>query len=522
MNKYIFALAVLPFLSSCVEDEGNYDYRTLNEVSLDGMEAAYNALGHIDHIQISPEIEGTLYGDNLDNYVYEWHVCTGVFGNNVHKHTVIGNEKDLDWLVELDPGSYTIYLVIKDKETSIETSFSTSLTVSSPFSRGFLVLGDADNNRRLGLDMLTMVPERDTIMVEDAMDNSELNLSKAQKLYYSGYYITQPGQSLYLMTEDDTYLLMSRPDASVGEVLNFEPVSTFHNQNIIDCEYDVNTPMKLVDAYPQGAFRSTIALSRSCRFYLTEDGVFGGMIMGEQYFAKPFNRYSANGPLFHFYPCLFMNYSYISSFNAIGFLYDSDNDCFVRFNGSGSYSTAATTENGTWSYDLRSQGRKLIYGANSYSSTCWSNFIVKDDQNNYYIYRMVVPTSQYANSTNKVSYNVDLSVAKDFDKASFYAFANTRSSIIYSVGKTLYHYDFANNRSSKVDFDSEICFLDTEYQSYLSTTDLILATWSDSQKGMIYKYEIDDNPNSIEIKPRENEAWPTRLKVKDIKWFMTN
>ena len=93
--------------------------------------------------------------------------------------------------------------------------------------------------------------------------------------------------------------------------------------------------------------------------------------------------------------------------------------------------------------------------------------------------------------------------------------------MFYAIGNTIYQYDYniGSQKLIKTALDSEITFLETEYQSGHKSDQLIVATWSDSDKGMIYKYDVNTNPNITEIKLRERDQWPTRLKIKDIEWF---
>ena len=522
MKKYILGIAMLPLLASCVEDKNTYDYRTINEVSVNKMDSVYKVLAHIDHLQISPTVEGTLYGDNLDNYTYKWHVCTGALADNAHQHTVISHDKDLDWQVDLDPGDYTVYFTVREKDTGIESSVSTHLAVSGSFGKGFLLLGDVDGTERLGLDMLTMAPNRDTIMVEEAFDNSRLNLSHAKKLYYSGNYFDEPARALYMMTEDDSYLLTSGANDRL-----FEAVCTFDERGIFDCEYNISKPLHLVDAFPHGGNFTSPNLSRNARIYVTDDVVFGGArgYEGGEYYAAPFNRYYEGGPLFRFYPVIFYSPNRMSMYTPVCFMYDLDNECFVRFaaqSGTAAtpYSTEALTISGTWPFNFKLAGYKFICGVTGHDEIGFTNIIAIDNHGDYVVLRMLVPDTAAANCTNKEEYVIDRSIATDFDKASIYAFSDSRTSVLYAVGNTLYHYDYSRKIIDKKTFDSEIVYLKPEFQSKKVLGEIIVATWDDTAKGMVYKFSLDTNPGSAAIIDRDNESWHTRLRIKDISWFI--
>ena len=74
-NIAIILSTLLCFLSACVEDEGNYTYTPVNEVSVNGIDERYNALAYSDVIEIAPEIEGSVKGEDMSNYEFAWYRC---------------------------------------------------------------------------------------------------------------------------------------------------------------------------------------------------------------------------------------------------------------------------------------------------------------------------------------------------------------------------------------------------------------------------------------------------------------
>ena len=119
MKKLFILILAVTCLSSCVEDEGNYTYTAVNEITIEGLEEAYNVLHQVDVIEIQPKITSTHLGDNLDNYEYQWHIHEGI---GEHIHTVISKEKDLVFPVNIPIGTYTLYFTVLDKTTGIKTS----------------------------------------------------------------------------------------------------------------------------------------------------------------------------------------------------------------------------------------------------------------------------------------------------------------------------------------------------------------------------------------------------------------
>ena len=121
------------------------------------------------------------------------------------------------------------------------------------------------------------------------------------------------------------------------------------------------------------------------------------------------------------------------------------------------------------------------------------------------------------------SKNIDLSVATDFTKASHYAFYSNQYVILYSVGKDLWAYNYNSNKALKLKtFDGEITYMAFDVHSDDNPDDIIVATWSDAEKGIVYKYEMEDSPNELKINEKEyatkNYPWKTNLKVVKVEY----
>lgn len=68
------------------------------------------------------------------------------------------------------------------------------------------------------------------------------------------------------------------------------------------------------------------------------------------------------------------------------------------------------------------------------------------------------------------------------------------------------------------DFGSEITYMAFDWISRSMGTDIAICTYDETNKGTIYKYEINNDPNVIEIRPIENCEWKTDLKVKKLEF----
>ena len=161
-------------LYSCVEDKGSYDHLPVNEITVTGTEKTYSVLAGITELTIEPTITGTILGDDDSQYEYTWYACQNDLGSDQHTHTVLGHEKNLKTTVVMNPGSYSLYLIIKDNSTGMEWIISDmTLQVSTSLTSGFYVLGEKEDGL-IGIDFLSMPNSvGDTTMIHDIFTNSE-------------------------------------------------------------------------------------------------------------------------------------------------------------------------------------------------------------------------------------------------------------------------------------------------------------------------------------------------------------
>lgn len=521
-NIIIFS-TLLCSLSACVEDEGNYTYTPVNEVAVDGIEERYSALAFFDEINISPNVEGSVKGDDISNYEFAWYRCY-----NNHTHDTISREKDLNWKADVQPGTYTLYLGVKDKETGYNKTYSTLLSITSPYTRGFLILGNRPNSGNLvGLDMLTMVQGKDTVYVQDVFDNSELQLRNARSMSYTGYYMR--GTNFYITTDETTHKF-SFSDS-------FEPIAELNQMKIIEPLVPHKKPIKLKDVAMRQGVRPSYSYLYP-RVYLTEDHAFACRPSTSEYMSEPFNRYSqTTEDFFRFYPYVFYDQRQTQIGYSTGtspvILYDLDNECFSYLAGPYTMTYMKAFDNNPSHGDnlwmnCKKYYRTIVYGENDFStSNTYCNAIMKEsvpDQDvKYLLYRFVPTFSMFGgqctikSGTGK-AYTLDLSVMTDFLKAEHYYFAGAYSLMYYSVGNTLYAYDYVNNRLASKQFDGRITYLEAEASSNMSNNRWFWVATFDGTKGHLYKMVASIDPNKIEFIDLPRNNWEVNLEVKSVLW----
>lgn len=136
---------LLSVVMACTEDKGNYDYLPLNELTLEGMAESYQ-VEKDSAFAISMTITGEA-GFFEANYDFLWYVW-----NELDEEAIpdtLSYEKDLDMVMSLPIGEYTLRYVVTEKETGVYYAAEADLSVINSFSKGVVALsriegGDSD------------------------------------------------------------------------------------------------------------------------------------------------------------------------------------------------------------------------------------------------------------------------------------------------------------------------------------------------------------------------------------------
>lgn len=147
----VLALAGSLLLAGCIEDQGNYDYRNIDEVAIAGIAEQYEVLMG-ENITIVPELTSTLGGDEED-YTYEW-VAAPYTDMALKTIIPIADTRELrDFRINLPADFYLVWYNVTDKKTGVQYSRRFEMEVKTAIYEGFLVMNDIDGAMRL--DMLS-------------------------------------------------------------------------------------------------------------------------------------------------------------------------------------------------------------------------------------------------------------------------------------------------------------------------------------------------------------------------------
>lgn len=484
--KYILlATFGLYCLSSCIEDKGSYGNIPVNEVSVSGLEKTYSVMSGITELNIEPTVKGTILGEDDSQYEYTWYACKSSLTETNHEHTILGNERNLNTVVDMAPGTYQLYLLVNDTSTGQEWIISDmTLNVQTSLTTGFYLFGDKEDGT-VGMDFLSMpASEGDTTVIKDIFTN-EMKLRGAQDLLYTGYAANPSAViNLWAITESGSYKI----ENSIQEQNEFDIDQSYSEEVMLPSNL-IQRPAKILDQFPHQA-AGGVAHSTSYRGYVTEDAVFSGAIFTEEAFKNPVNRYSTSTTTLYkpYKKPFYKNTTYISAV----MIYDLDNEQFVCLNSSFSFATySKVLTEGPGDFTWKQNKRTIVYGTNT---TNYSYAIMKDTENNTNYYLYVIYVGNYLNPTKMGYAAFTTADAPEFNKASQYAISSEYPIILYSVDNKLYKFNYETKTYEVTEYDGEITYLTFDDGRSASETRFIVCTYNPSAepdlRGTMYEYHL--------------------------------
>ena len=511
----IIVLTGVLTISSCISDQGNYDYREINEITISGIAEGYSVNMELEELEITPEVTMSLYSGNPDNdrFKYEWLLYNG------NDCDTISNTRTLKTKFNYSPAIYTVYFKVVDKETGIKWKAKTLVSVGTPYTKGFMVLGENPDTRIVELEMISM-SGIDTTLYGDVLKNSGLpELRNPIKVLHTGKSTVNP--KLWVMTGSGSYyldLLTMKSNTSK----NFESIKLIPDTTGIE-EY-------VVEQFPHICAYDGATAYDYYRGYITNKGnvyYTAPLFMGD-FYDYPHNcTIKFTDPAAVFYKAAPYAMHFIKSSLSGLIWYDRDNDRFLSDTSPvGDKSTILTDKDGDpFPWNNRQINRTLLYGENTFNtdggSTNGNSYaVMKSNINgNGYIYKF------YAKSTpeKRNCYEVLNSVAPDFTKANQYAFSSLRTVVLYTYSGKLYAYNFNPGYERNFDLsayvgEDEVTMVMFDTQSQPTKDYLYIATFNSKTGGRIRKFAIGSNLNSIELVAMPEFDYGGLCKIKHMSW----
>lgn len=115
-------------ITACYDDLGNYSYREINELHVEGIESAY-ARDVDDSLNIVPVLQGTQYSDT-SRFTYKWEIQSRIFAET----------QNLNLKINLTTGEKKCRYIVTDKETGIQYYTPFNLSVRSSTAADLIVV----------------------------------------------------------------------------------------------------------------------------------------------------------------------------------------------------------------------------------------------------------------------------------------------------------------------------------------------------------------------------------------------
>jgi hypothetical protein len=510
MKKIITYTTLLFLLISCNKDEGNYNYSPINEIKIEGINESYSILKGVENLKISPKITSTK--ENV-KYEYKWQFAP----SETHAGEIISTEKDLDWPISLNKGSYTLYYKVLDTETGIEWKTYTNISISYPITRGYL-LACEDKEGFFRLDMIAMPEDGDTLIMKDLLVQEEgQKIKGAKHVAYTG--ATSPSQAknikLWIIGENSGYWI---------DPQTFTYKETNQFKSLIFTSKDVPSNFAVTNVAPV----APEGRAPSYRFMRGNNGwIFSSMLsVNGDFYANPINYISGenNNKTFNTSPYLMYTAGYLSGILA----YDTDNERFVYVNlFSQSMNKMADGTGDPFPWNNKEIGRTLKYAENtrntdggSYAGNSFAIMYEKENPKNQWIYKFVASSRPQKHGVYQIKNNI----AVHFTNANLFAFSSSRTIVFFVQNDKLFAYDYNKNseRIKEIDFGNngdEITMIRFDIQNSDRINELFIATYNASGEGTLRMLTLDtSSPDDIKLIPNEKAIWKGLGKVKDINW----
>ena len=159
------------------------------------------------------------------------------------------------------------------------------------------------------------------------------------------------------------------------------------------------------------------------------------------------------------------------------------------------------------------EGRELIYGENTWmlgTSTYLSMALFEDDEN-FYVYQFMCVSPP----TKSRAYTIPKSEVPNMHAGQLFAFAASRTLLLYADGNILHAYDYENGLSYSKDMGDEITCMEFDYMN--NWDEIMIATYNEAEKGIVQRFQLEsDDLRDFKLTLLNNCRWTGLVKVKDM------
>lgn len=243
--KRIPVVLIVIMLSSCIDDKGNYNYLSLDElmpVSIEKLEAKYNVYQG-GRLRIDPVFTAI---DDENRYTYTWYAMVR------RSKTILSAKKLLDTIIALPQDEYALHFEVRDEKLDIFKSVSSKLSVTANIQNGWYILKSRDGTTDFdyrGVDGL----HADNVM-QTIAGNEELQ-----------------GDALQILLQPDKYTTESTNESGAPVILREQ--KAIHVLSTKEFKTIDAARFRLFKKYDD-QFYNPPAVRRPCGIYYHQDNTF--------------------------------------------------------------------------------------------------------------------------------------------------------------------------------------------------------------------------------------------------------
>ena len=187
-------------VTACYDDLGNYSYRDINELHVEGIERDY-VRDVDDSLKIVPVLQGTQYSDT-SRFTYAWEI----------QSSILAETQDLNLRINLTTGEKKCRYIVTDKKTGVQYYTPFNLSIRSSTAADLIVVLSKYKGRA-ELSYLRLDKPSNWVMnyyADRYGENLGMNPQRLQLTYMEsnqGWPVTCPQGRLLVLCDDQASLL---------------------------------------------------------------------------------------------------------------------------------------------------------------------------------------------------------------------------------------------------------------------------------------------------------------------------
>ncbi|ULT40432.1 PKD-like family lipoprotein [Niabella defluvii] len=474
-QKYIHALLLLLLLvfAGCYKDQGNYDYKKINEISVTDAAAAQRIfINQGDTLRLNPAVSQTIPSGDLS---YAWFMYNNSPNSSyAMPRDTIARTPNLVFRVTGDlfvlGENYRVTVKVTDNKTGISAVRQYDITVANKYAQGWMFLEE----KGTGADLSMILPDNSVEHNIYSLLNPAAPLGKPVSITTTRFDVTDdlstPNRRIYIQTESDAIELSSltlTKKFDIGYLFFAKP-------RIVKPTY-IGWAAYISGASPWQ--RMGIAINNG-QVHTNLVGGFPGIKKWGEAIANPAGVYD-----YDIAPYIAGGSTYAATYPVV--VYDKK---YKRFYSVGSNALTAFPAAASTIFDMNNVGMDLLL-LDSANVTDRYNAVMKDGTTPYLLqFRTVAATDDPVVTIAKVAMN-----APGIVSASALASSTLTPHIFYAVGNKLYKYETTSNTTAEIfGFPATETITRMDYLKAVSGTGqqrLVVATWNGSE-GKVYFFNV--------------------------------